>query len=74
MFLTGQLAMHSFFSAKHMFAMVPTNRVVQNKKKLKEYLCIYTVKQDPHCLVHWCDKANSEMHTRQADLFIIILS
>ena len=32
---------------KYMFAMVPTNRAVHNKKKLKENLYIYTFKQDP---------------------------
>ena len=38
--------MPNFFYAKYMSAMVPTNRAVHNKKKLKENLYIYTLKQD----------------------------
>ena len=38
--------MPSFFSAKYMFAMVPKNRAAHDKKKLKENLYIYTLKQD----------------------------
>ena len=36
----GQLAMPKFFSAKYMFAMVPTK---EYKKKIKEKLYIYTL-------------------------------
>ena len=36
--LTGQLAMPKFFSAKYMFAMVPTK---EYRKKLKENFYIY---------------------------------
>ena len=38
--------MPNSFSVKCMFAMVPTNRAVQNKKKRKEHLYIHTLKQD----------------------------
>ena len=38
--------MPNFFSAKYMFAMVPTNTAFHIKKELKENLYIYTLKQD----------------------------
>ena len=65
--------MPNFFYAKYMSAMVPTNRAVHNKKKIKENLCIYTLKQDltlPGSLTY--NDANTEIHTRQADLFNLI--
>ena len=33
------------FSAKYMFAMVPSNRAVHNKKRPQENLYLYTLKQ-----------------------------
>ena len=55
-----------------MFAMVPTNRAVHNKKKPKENLYIYTLKQDLLLFGSLVNKANSEMHPRQVDLFNLI--
>ena len=51
--------MPNFVSAKYMFAMVPRDRAVHNKKKRKEN--VYTL-----------NEANSEMHIRQADLFNLL--
>ena len=53
--------MPNFVSAKYMFAMVPRDRTVHNKKKRKENVYIYTL-----------NEANSEMHIRQADLFNLL--
>ena len=47
-------------------------RAVHNKKKLKENLYIYTLKQDLPLSGSLINEANTEIHTRQADLFNLI--
>ena len=63
--------MPNFVFFKYMFAMVPTNRAIHNKKKCQENLCIYTLKEYLRSLVHWYNEAITEIPTRQADFSIL---
>ena len=65
----GQLAMPKFFSAKCMFVMAPTKEYRKNLKK--NFTFTHTIK-DSHYLAQWYNDADTDMHTRQADLFNLI--
>ena len=59
----GQLAMLKLFSAKYMFAIVPTK---EYRKNLKKTLHLHIKLRPP--ITQWYNEANTEMHTMQANL------